>query len=92
MAVKSRSVAMHLKMAAISIVRFNKIVSFPFAVSAFPKCPYAWSPNTKDPNSTSCYLTTNIIKRSWPDAQTFCEQMGGSLFKIDSIAERVSIL
>ena len=68
------------------------LCSFIFSGFAIiPKCPHAWYPNTNDPTSTSCYLITQKIKRSWQDAQTFCEYMDGSLFKIDSVSERVSL-
>lgn len=39
-----------------------------------------------------CYLITNKIQRTWTEAQTFCEQMGGGLWKIDTLTEKVKCI
>jgi hypothetical protein len=51
-------------------------------------CPAGWMSNRYDPR-WPCYLITNKIQRTWSEAQTFCEQMGGGLWKINTVQEKV---
>ena len=65
----------------------KKSYLFLFIVSS-QTCPYAWS--TKRFSETwPCYLFTNKIKRTWSDAQKFCEGMGGNLLVLQTPQERV---
>ncbi|XP_045209803.2 macrophage mannose receptor 1-like isoform X2 [Mercenaria mercenaria] len=50
-------------------------------------CPAGWMTSRTDPR-WPCFLITNKIQRTWTDAQTFCEQMGGGLWKIGSLQEK----